>query len=73
MNLLTKEEMAAKLKVSKRTVENWMTLEHIPLPIYIGRRALWVEEIIVAWLQQKAGSNVPGATKRKRGRPRVLQ
>ena len=76
MNLLTKEEMATKLRASKRTVENWSAQGHIPPPVYIGRRALWVEESIVAWLQQKAGLNTPssaGAAKQKRGRPRVLQ
>lgn len=75
MNLLTKEEMASKLKASRRTVENWTAQGLIPSPVYIGRRALWVEEAIDTWLQQKAELNTPalGAVKQKRGRPRVLQ
>jgi len=73
MNLLTKEETAAKLKASKRTIENWSAQGAMPSPIYLGRRALWVEETLVAWLRQKAGllplsSDQP--LKPKRGRPR---
>lgn len=73
MNLLTKEETAAKLKASKRTIENWSAQGVIPPPIYIGRRALWVEETLVAWLRQKAGLlPLPGeeSLSPKRGRPR---
>ena len=73
MNLLTKEETAAKLKSSKRTIENWSANGLLPPPIYIGRRALWVEETLVAWLRQKAGLlPLPGeeSLKPKRGRPR---
>ena len=73
MNLLTKEETAAKLKASKRTIENWTAQGLLPPPIYIGRRALWVEETLVAWLRQKAGLlPVPGekSIRSKRGRPR---
>lgn len=73
MNLLTKEEAAAKLKASKRTIENWSAQGVMPPPIYIGRRALWVEETLVAWLRQKAGLfPLPAeeALMPQRGRPR---
>lgn len=76
MNLLTKDEMAEKLKASKRTIENWTAQGLIPSPVHIGRRALWVEDAIDAWLHQKARLNTPsgmGEGKQKRGRPRVLQ
>jgi excisionase family DNA binding protein len=76
MNLLTKQETATKLKASKRTVEHWVAQGLMPQPMYIGRRALWIEETINAWLRQKAGLRplqVEEPTKSKRGRPRNTQ
>ncbi|MHB0992605.1 MAG: helix-turn-helix transcriptional regulator [Burkholderiales bacterium] len=76
MNLLTKQEIATKLKASRRTIEYWVALGIIPQPIYIQRRALWVEESINAWLQEKAGlqsSSKKEPPKAKPGRPRNIQ
>jgi predicted DNA-binding transcriptional regulator AlpA len=76
MNLLTKKETAAKLKASTRSVENWVAQGIIPAPIYISRRALWIEESINLWLQEKAGlqsSSKKELSKAKPGRPRNTQ
>lgn len=73
MNLLTKKETASKLKASTRTIENWTAQGIIPAPIYICRRALWVEEAIDTWLQQKTSqqtSRIVGPSIKKPGRPR---
>lgn len=76
MNLFTKEDVCAKLKVSKRTVENWVSLGEIPPPAHIGRRAYWPEETIDTWLRQKTELQTivtkpsPPIKARRRGRPR---
>ena len=75
MNLLTKQEIATKLKVSRRTIEYWVALSIIPQPIYIKRRALWVEESVNTWLLEKAGlqtSSKEYPPKAKPGRPRNI-
>jgi excisionase family DNA binding protein len=76
VNLLTKEDLSAKLRVSKRTVENWVASGEMPPPAHIGRRAYWPEEKIESWLRQKTELQAvdtkpsPEIKARRRGRPR---
>ncbi|WP_288127734.1 hypothetical protein [Thiomonas sp.] len=47
--LVTKAELAAELRVAKRTIENWMLWGTLPKATYLGRRAYWPRPIIEAW------------------------
>jgi excisionase family DNA binding protein len=52
--LLTLEEVAGRLRVSKTTVRKWMKLHKI-LPIKLGRRTLFTEAEICRWIETLEG------------------
>lgn len=54
---LTKRELAEMLRVSTRTVSNYVRTGAIPDPVKIGRRALWARVALLAFIhaQQMAG------------------
>lgn len=51
---LTKEDLAELLRVSKRTINNYISENRLPVPIHIGRRALWNKAELVAFLKRGA-------------------
>ena len=52
--LITSEEVARRLFVSKSTLQIWRKeKEDFPLPIQIGRRVLWKESDIDAYIESK--------------------
>ena len=38
---LTKSELAALLRVTTRTVENYVRTGTLPKPLHVGRKSLW--------------------------------
>lgn len=50
-NYLTKSELAAMLRVSTRTVSNYVRSGALPEPVKIGRRALWSRATLLAFLR----------------------
>ena len=48
---LTKAELAAMLRVSTRTITNYVSTGAIPGPVRFGRRALWSRAALMAFIQ----------------------
>ena len=53
MNLLTRREVADKLKISQRTVDKILRNSDFEGVVRIGRRVLVNENYLEAWLKQK--------------------
>lgn len=51
---LTKEELAKLLRVSKRTINNYISEKRLPSPMHIGRHALWHKAELAAFLKRGA-------------------
>lgn len=49
---LTKEELAMLLRVSKRTINNYISESRLPVPIHVGRRALWHRAELAEFLKR---------------------
>jgi len=48
---LTKDDIAAVLSVSLRTIENWVQEGIVPPPAKIGNRVYWHPGVFYAWLE----------------------
>lgn len=48
---LTKSELASMLRVSSRTISNYIRSGALPEPVKIGRRALWSRATLLAFLR----------------------
>lgn len=57
--LLTKAELATLLRVSLRTIDNYVRQATLPAPIHIGRRALWHRAHISELLNPSAPAGTP--------------
>ena len=72
--LITKEEAAELLSVSKRTINNWIADGTMPKPVTVGRRIYWHPETFGTWqkslfvTEPKQSADLPKA---KPGRPRA--
>ena len=53
LELMHKEDMAAELRVSTRTIEAWVAIGRLPRPVHIGRRCVWARPTIEAWKQER--------------------
>lgn len=57
MSLLTREQVAERLKVSTKTITRYYQAGEIPKPIYLNdkdiRSCRWVETEIDAYIEQK--------------------
>lgn len=51
-HLLTVEDMIAVLRVSRRTLDDYLAKNKLPKPFRIGRRVYWHRETVEAWLRQ---------------------
>lgn len=72
MKYLTKDELAAMLRVSVRTVTTYMSQGLLPQPLQLGRKLLWDEVAVVQFIQPRpVVSNQPAGSAR-RGRPRKV-
>lgn len=50
---LTKDDLANLLRVSKRTINNYISEKSLPEPIHIGRRALWNKASLAEFLKRE--------------------
>lgn len=60
MKLLTKPEVAEMLRTTPNTVNFWLYKGTGPKSIKVGRRRLWNEEDVLAWLDEQS---MAGASK----------
>lgn len=51
-NLITTREVAAKLRVPEATVRYWRHLSQGPVGVRIGRRVLYDEAQVDAWIER---------------------
>lgn len=75
MKLITKDEVAALLRVSVRTITSYMRQGLLPRPMRLGRKLLWDENSLVQFIQTPipAPATTKPAGPAKRGRPRKIQ
>ena len=73
MQLLTLNEVAARLGVCRRTAENLLASGRLPPPIKFGRARRWADDqldaMIKAEVERAGGYSMPAVLPR-RGRPR---
>lgn len=50
---LTKVELASMLRVSTRTITNYVGTGAIPQPVKFGRKALWSKSALVAFIRSQ--------------------
>jgi len=50
MFILTKKQVAARARVTPRTIENWVKQGRCPAPFKVGKSCLWERQVILAWL-----------------------
>jgi predicted DNA-binding transcriptional regulator AlpA len=73
MTYLTKQALAEKLFVTVRSISTYMARGLLPPPMQLGRRLLWNENDIEAWLnsqQRLISAPKPNDERKKIGRPR---
>lgn len=74
--LITKEVAAELLSVSKRTIDNWIADNVLPMPTSIGRRVYWHPDIFREWQDKTFGIQTASDDKvvspARRGRPRTI-
>jgi predicted DNA-binding transcriptional regulator AlpA len=73
MSYLSKQALAEKLFVTVRSISTYMTKGLLPPPMQLGRRLLWDENDIEAWLRAQqllVSSPKINNGKKKIGRPR---
>lgn len=51
---LTKSELAALLRVTTRTINNYIATGKVPPPFKTGRKALWDRERLLTFLRDQA-------------------
>lgn len=51
VDYLTKSELASMLRVSTRTISNYIRTGALPEPVKLGRRALWSRAALLAFLR----------------------
>jgi excisionase family DNA binding protein len=51
VDYLTKSELASMLRVSTRTISNYIRTGALPEPVKVGRRALWSRAALLAFLR----------------------
>jgi len=56
---LTKIELAAMLRVSTRTISNYVRSGAIPDPVRFGRKALWSKTDLLAFVKAQQTADQP--------------
>ena len=51
-HLLTTEDMMAVLRVSRRTLDDYLARKKLPKHFKIGRRVYWHRQVVETWLRQ---------------------
>jgi excisionase family DNA binding protein len=62
--LLTKEDVAALLKVQPRTINEWQRQGRFPAPVRLGRLRRWrrsdLDQFIIEQTERRPDADVPG-------------
>jgi excisionase family DNA binding protein len=53
---LTKTELATLLRVSTRTITNYIQTGAIPAPVKLGRKALWSRSVLLDFIRSQQPS-----------------
>ena len=54
MKLLTKPQVVEMMKISPRTLDNYMAAGQFPKPVRIGKRLLrWIVEDLEEWIHEQ--------------------
>ncbi len=61
---LTKEQLAAELGRSARTIDRWALSGQAPAPTHIGRTVLFRRDAVLEWLRSQEATPVRAARKR---------
>lgn len=74
MKYLTKDEVAETLRVSVRTITDYMGKGLLPQPRKLGRRLLWSDAELFNWVDAMRKTETPTrrSVTQKRGRPRKV-
>ena len=51
-HILTTEDMMAVLRISRRTLDDYLAKKKLPKHFRIGRRVYWHRQVVEAWLRQ---------------------
>jgi predicted DNA-binding transcriptional regulator AlpA len=51
-HILTAEDMMAVLRISRRTLDDYLSKKKLPKHFKIGRRVYWHRQVVEAWLRQ---------------------
>ena len=66
MNVLRKRDVAARLLISARGLEEWVKKGKFPKPFNLGERvAVWDEADVDAWMQDKKSQGEANGTEGK--------
>ena len=74
MQLLTLDEVAARLGVCRRTAESLLAAGRLPRPVRFGRARRWADEQLDAFIKaeiERAGGYSMPTMRGRRGRPRT--
>jgi predicted DNA-binding transcriptional regulator AlpA len=53
MEVISKDELLAELKIAARTLENWVRRGEFPRGVRIGRRMTWSRKALEQWRRRK--------------------
>ncbi len=59
---LTKEDMCAKLKIARATLDRYVQLGRVPQPFKLGARPMWVEDevdLFILELRREEATTLP--------------
>lgn len=56
VDYLTKNELASMLRVSTRTITNYIQTGAIPEPVKLGRKALWSRTALLDFIRSQQGA-----------------
>ncbi|MDR1611801.1 MAG: hypothetical protein LBT97_03335 [Planctomycetota bacterium] len=60
---ITKQELAAALKVRDRTIQRMIDRFQIPPPVQLGSRKVWIAGRVLDWLNREMKRNEEAAAK----------
>jgi predicted DNA-binding transcriptional regulator AlpA len=53
MEVISKSELLAELKISARTLENWVRRGEFPRGVRVGRRMTWSRSALERWRERR--------------------
>ncbi len=66
MELVSKAEVAKKLLLCERTLENMVNRGEFPPPVTFGKRVYWAKAAVDAWLEATFAAQLAWAPRPKR-------